>query len=140
MAEEREGDRESAPPAALVVGHGGYAEGVVSAVVQITGAADRLIALSNRDYGAAELEAAIRQLVESRGVRVIFSDLPAGSCAFAARRVVRDRADVRLVTGANVAALLHWLAHDEAHETDAVAGAVERGKGSITVVGSAGGR
>ena len=40
---------------AIVVGHGGFAEGLISAVAQISGMGDRLIGLSNTEIGRAHV-------------------------------------------------------------------------------------
>ena len=97
-------------------------------------------ALSNRGLGAEELERALRERVESGGARVIFTDLPAGSVTVAARRVMRDRADLVLVTGANVATLLDFVFHDESPAVEAARHAAEKGRGSLVVFEAAGGR
>jgi PTS system N-acetylgalactosamine-specific IIA component len=125
---------------ALVAGHGDFADGLVSAAAAIVGHADAFVTMSNRDLGADEIEQRMRSLVDERGVRVIFTDLPAGSCTIAARRILRDRSDVTLVTGANLAALLHFASHGAGTAHEAAVGAAERARGSVLVVGATGGR
>jgi N-acetylgalactosamine PTS system EIIA component len=122
---------------ALVVGHGDFAAGMVSAVGQITGRAALFHTLSNRDLGAEELTQRMREAVED-GVSVIFTDLPAGSSTIAARRVLRDRPELRLVTGANLAALLDFVFQGEASDAQALERAAEKGRASITVLGGNG--
>ncbi len=124
---------------ALVAGHGDYASGLVSAATEIIGEINAFVAMSNRNLGADEIERLMRELVKTRGVRVIFTDLPAGSCTIAARRIVRDQPDVTLVTGANLAALLHFASHEAGTAYEAAASAAERAKASVLVVGSPGG-
>ncbi|MGI9076541.1 MAG: PTS sugar transporter subunit IIA [Gemmatimonadaceae bacterium] len=121
---------------ALVAGHGDYATGLVSAAAEIIGEISAFVTMSNRNLGADEIERLMRELVDSRGVHVIFTDLPAGSCTIAARRVVRDHPDVTLVTGANLAALLHFASHDAGTAYEAASSAAERAKASVLVVGT----
>lgn len=128
----------SAGPA-LVAGHGDYAAGLVSAANEIIGANDSFVTMSNRSLGADEIERLMRELVISGGVRVIFTDLPAGSCTIAARRILRDHSEVTLVTGANLAALLHYASHGAGTAFEAASSAAERAKASVLVVGSPGG-
>jgi PTS system N-acetylgalactosamine-specific IIA component len=97
-------------PVAIVLGHGRVAEGLVSAVERITGITDRFVALSNEGLGTSEIEALLRERMEATGARVVFTDLPAGSCNFAACRLLRVRADIIVVTGVNLPALLHFAA------------------------------
>ena len=114
---------------AVVAGHGGFAAGLVSAVDQITGRGAELATMSNRDLGGAAIEERLREHVES-GVRVIFTDLPAGSVTIAARRIMCDHPELSLVTGANVAALLEFVMADAGD--DAAAGrAAEKGRQAL---------
>lgn len=105
---------------AIVLGHGQVAQGLVSAVELITGITGRFTALSNDGLGMPEIEELLRERLDATGARVIFTDLPAGSCNFAACRLLKLRADVVVVTGVNLPALLHFATH-----ADAPAGEVE---------------
>lgn len=116
---------------AIVAGHGDFAAGLVSAVAQITGRGECFVALSNRGYGANELEATLLAAVEQRGARVIFTDLPAGSCTLAARKVLRQREDVALVTGANVAALLDFVFQSGLSTAQSASHAAEKARAAI---------
>ncbi len=94
---------------AVVAGHGRFAEGLLSAVEQITGRGQAFVAVSNTGLAPAELESLIGASLDRTGARVVFTDLPAGSCTMAVRRLQRVRSDVVLVTGANVAVLMEFL-------------------------------
>ena len=124
---------------AIVAGHADFASGLVSAVAQITGRGDLFEPVSNRDLGAEEIERHLRDRVEATGALVIFTDLPSGSATMAARRVLAGRADLALVTGANLAALLDFAFHPEATPQEAARRAVEKGRASIAAVGAPGG-
>jgi PTS system N-acetylgalactosamine-specific IIA component len=104
-------------------------------VVQITGRDDVLIAMSNRGLSAADIERAMRELVNARAARVIFTDLPAGSCTIAARRLLAAQSDLVLVTGVNLPALLDYVTHGELPARAAAQHAAERAKSGVTVVG-----
>jgi PTS system N-acetylgalactosamine-specific IIA component len=116
---------------AIVIGHGEIAAGLVSAVQLITGRGDRLIPLSNRGLGTAEIEALLREQIEATGARVIFTDLPAGSCNFAACHLLKWRDDLVVVTGVNLPALLHFATQGELPAGDAAAQAAERGSAAL---------
>ena len=119
---------------ALVAGHGDFATGLVSAVQQITGRGDVFRAISARDLSGADLEALIRRTIEETGARVVFTDLQAGSCTMAARRVLRDRQDVLFIAGANLPMLLDFALSSEPEAVDAAKHAMERGKAAISTV------
>ncbi len=121
-------------PVAIIATHGELAAGFVSAVQQITGRGELFIPMSNSGMGAADIERAILELVDTRSVRVIFTDLPAGSCTIAARRVIKARPDVVLVTGASLPLLLDFMSHDELPPAQAASHAVERAVRSLVAV------
>jgi N-acetylgalactosamine PTS system EIIA component len=118
---------------AVVAGHGDFAAGLISAVQQIAGKGDAFVAVTSRDLGAAAIEGALRASIEASAARVIFTDLPAGSCTIAARRVAHDVPGIVVVTGTNLSALLTWaLGPDDG--AAAVERAVERGRGAMVVL------
>jgi len=118
----------SDPPRAIVVGHGRFAEGIVSAVEQIAGRADRFVALSNGGLGPAEIEALLRDAVAAHGATLIFTDLPAGSCTIAARRIQRDLPGLVIVTGAALPTILSYACGGDLLK------AAEQGRAALTVI------
>lgn len=114
-----------AAPVALIAAHGDLAAGLRSAVEQITGRGALLGTMTNRDMGAAEIEAAMREWLASTGARVVFTDLPAGSCALAARRVLRDDPELTIVTGTNLSTLLDFVCAAESGCGDGACGGVD---------------
>ena len=121
-------------PVAIIAAHGDLAAGFVSAVQQITGRGELFLPMSNSGLGATEIERAILEVVDTRGIGVIFTDLPAGSCTIAARRVIAARPHVVLVTGASLPLLLDFMSHEELAPAEAAAHAVERAVRSLTTV------
>jgi len=122
---------------ALVAGHGDFAAGIVSAVQQITGRGEAFAVLSNRDMSAADVERSMRDQVDAGAIDVIFTDLPAGSCTMAARRLQRERPAVVLVTGTNLATLLDFVFHTDVPATEAARHAADKGRSALAVTGGA---
>src|SRR2546430_15130735 len=96
-------------PRAIVAGHGDFAAGLVSAVQQITGRGNVFRSISARDLSANDLDALLRSVVDETGVRVIFTDLQAGSCSMASRRALPDPPDAPLGAGAHPPMLLEFV-------------------------------
>ena len=117
---------------ALIAGHGDFAAGAISAVHQISGLGARFHPLSNAGLDAAAIDFTLRTLLDKTGALVIFTDLPAGSCTLAARRIARDRPGLAVVTGANVAMLLDFAFQDDVGAA-AAAQAAARGREAILV-------
>jgi PTS system N-acetylgalactosamine-specific IIA component len=102
------GAASAAGPRAVVAGHGTVAAALVDAVGRIAGRAGAFRAVSNQGLSAGSLEAVLRQALAEHGASVIFTDLPAGSCTLAARRIARTDPAVAVVTGASVGMLLDF--------------------------------
>lgn len=120
---------------AVVAGHGTFADGMLSAIDHITGRSDLFIGVTNRDLSAQDVEALIRSKLLESGATVIFTDLPAGSCTMAARRIQREQPGVAVVTGVNLATLLDFAFHVESGDADAVNHAADKGRASLVVTG-----
>ncbi|MET0395335.1 MAG: hypothetical protein ABW277_00780, partial [Longimicrobiaceae bacterium] len=66
------------------------------------------------------------------GPGIIFTDLPSGSCAFAARRLSLDRPDTAVVCGVNLPMLLDFVFHRELPLPELVDRLVAKGQSAIT--------
>jgi PTS system N-acetylgalactosamine-specific IIA component len=128
------GPSESNKPRGIVIGHGNFSSGLVSAVDQICGMAGKLVGLSMMGLTPEDIETAITAELERTGARVIFTDLPAGSATIAARRIVKRDPEIMLVSGVNLATLLDFVFNSDASPTDAARSAAARGKASLIVV------
>lgn len=97
----------------ILVTHGAMAQGMVDAVVGISGAErGALVAVSNEGRSPEELRAAIRLAMgDEETPVVVFTDLGAGSCTLAARLSCRERRRVSVLTGVNLPMLLDFVFH-----------------------------
>lgn len=120
---------------AVVAGHGDYAAGIISAVDQITGRGSMLVPVSGAGRSAAEIEQAIRETMTERGLTVIFTDLQAGSCSMAARRMMKGLEGAVLVCGANLPTLLDFVLADGLTPEEAARRALERGRSAMVMLG-----
>lgn len=118
----------SSEPRAVVAGHGTFAAGIISAVAQISGRGEALTAVSNTGCSPADLESALRTAVEQTGATVIFTDLPAGSCTIAARRLNRTMPALTVVVGVGLPTLLAYVLGTPLEE------AVSKGRESQRIV------
>ena len=123
-------------PRAIVAGHGDFAAGLVSAVEQITGRGAQLIPVSVQKLSVEDIEALLRSRMQEANVRVIFTDLQAGSCTMASRRILRGMDDAVLIAGTNLPTLLDFVFADARTPADAARHAAERGRAAITVHGA----
>lgn len=125
---------------ALVAGHADFAAGLISAVDMITGRGAQLEPIQVRGLCGDDIQKLLREKLFETGARVIFTDLQAGSCTMAARRVLHDIDGVVLVAGANLPMLLDFVMSKSPDPAAAASSAAERGRSAVSVVGSAGGK
>jgi PTS system N-acetylgalactosamine-specific IIA component len=109
---------------------------MISAVDQITGRGGQFIAISNTGLSLEDIQSALAAALDASSARVIFTDLPAGSCTMAVRRMIRERPGVLLVTGINLSLLLDFAMQDDADPTHAVQAALDRGRASMVLHGA----
>jgi mannose/fructose-specific phosphotransferase system component IIA len=120
-------------PRALVVGHAGFASGLISAVDQISGRGWMLVGISNTGMTPDDIQAKVREYCE-QGVRVVFTDLPGGSATICARRVSAEQNEMIIVSGVNLPALLDFVLSSELPAAGAEHAAA-RGREMIDVYG-----
>ena len=120
---------------ALVAGHGDFAAGLISAVDAITGQGAMLEPIQVKGLCSEDIQNLLRERLVATGALVIFTDLQAGSCTMAARRVLREVAEVALVSGTNLPMLLDFVMSRESDSVAAARSAVEKGRSSMSVVG-----
>jgi mannose/fructose-specific phosphotransferase system component IIA len=122
---------EAAPLRAVLLGHGGMPEGMIDAVLHITGVdRDAIVPVSNRgmspDALAAEVERAI-----GPGNAIIFTDLPSGSCGFVARRLAHAASRLVVISGANLPVLIEFAMHRSMPLEQLVPRLLEKGRAAI---------
>jgi PTS system N-acetylgalactosamine-specific IIA component len=113
---------------AILAGHAGFAEGAISAVAQIAGMGDSLVAVSNTGLTLEALEGILRARLRETGATIIFTDLPAGSCTLAARRIARTDPGLTVITGVGLPTLLSWACGGD------LTAATERGREALAQV------
>ena len=123
---------ESTPKHALVAGHGDFAAGLISAVEAVTGRGDLLDPIEVKGLCGEDIQLLLSNRLKANGATIIFTDLQAGSCTMAARRLLREMPGVLLVSGANLPMLLDFVMA-RAEPQEAARAAVERAKAAISV-------
>ncbi len=94
----------------VVVCHGRLAAALADAAEGITGIKGALVPVSNTDCDRGTLESRILDAVDGRPT-VVFVDLASGSCLIATLARLRDRPNVKIVTGVNLAMLVDFVFH-----------------------------
>ena len=114
----------------VVVSHASVSQALVDAVASITGIDDALVPLSNEGCAPGTVQ---RDILDAVGEEpaVVFVDLPQGSCLISAAHAAKERADIAVVTGVNLAMLLWFVFHRELDAPTAAERAVQAGTAGI---------
>ncbi|HEX6134831.1 MAG TPA: hypothetical protein VFZ24_12760 [Longimicrobiales bacterium] len=100
---------ERAPVRAVLLGHGGMADGLVDAVRHITGCEETaIVPMSNRGMSPDALTVEVQRVLGA-GPGLIFTDLPSGSCGFVARRLAKNETGVVVISGVNLPMLIDFV-------------------------------
>ena len=121
---------------ALVAGHGDFAAGLISAVEAVTGRGELLEPIQVKGLCGEDIQLLLRERLRATGAHVIFTDLQAGSCTMAARRLLREEPHVLLVSGTNLPMLLDFVLSSAPTAHDAAHAAVERARSAIAAYGA----
>src|SRR6476620_8029559 len=120
----------------LVDGQADFAAGLIGAVEMISGCGNVLIPIQVRGLCGDDIQKLLYDTCMESGVRVIFTDLQAGSCTMASRRVLKQLGEGVLVAGANLPMLLDFAMSSTESAIEAASTAAERGRVAITVHGA----
>jgi PTS system N-acetylgalactosamine-specific IIA component len=120
---------------ALVAGHADFAAGLISAVEAVTGRGEMLEPIQVKGLCGEDIQILLAERLRATGAVVIFTDLQAGSCTMAARRLLREQPQVLLVSGANLPMLLDFVMSSATSSHDAARTAVDRARSSIAAYG-----
>ena len=108
-------------PVALLVTHGVLGDELVRTVEAILGRQTDVRTVSNSGLSAETLvsgiEAIVRELPAAAPI-VLFTDLAAGSCGIASRRVATDGRVLRKIAGVNLPMLLEFFHYRDALPLD----------------------
>ena len=121
---------------AIVAGHADFAAGLVSAVEQITGQGALLVPIQVKGLCGDDIQKLLHESMVTHNVRVIFTDLQAGSCTMAARKVLRALGEGTLVAGANLPMLLDFVLSSVSDAGEAARASAERGRAAVSVHGA----
>jgi mannose/fructose-specific phosphotransferase system component IIA len=119
----------------VIVSHAAVGQALVTAVESITGVTDALVPVSNDGCDRDALFAALAAAVGATPA-VLFIDLPGGSCLTGAVTYARDRSDLAVVTGVNLAMLLDFVFQRDLPPAEAARRAAAAGSKAIRVPGA----
>ena len=127
----------AAPTRALVITHGEIAREMINVVEMILGPIEGLEAMSNNGKSAADITQAVETWLQVEGAAFVLIDDYGGSCATAARLAARDRPEVAIIAGVNLAMLLGFVTwRDSTEFPELVRKIIQKSREAITQIGA----
>lgn len=124
-------------PVALLVTHGVLGEELLRTASTILGTQEDVLTLSNTGLSADTLQESIQRLVSGvpeEAPVVLITDLAAGSCGIASRRLGANGRTLRKITGVNLPMLLEFLHYRDTLPLDELLPRMEaKGKAGIVL-------
>ncbi len=115
----------------VVVAHGTLAQGLVDAATRIAGIeAGILVPISNDGKSPQSLQETLDDYLGD-GPVIVFTDLPSGSCAMAARMCCKDQDRRAIVSGVNLPILLDFVFNRHLPFQELVPRLLSKGAGSM---------
>ena len=116
----------------IILAHGLMARGLVDAVRKISGVdEDVVVPLSNEGKSPEALREEL-DLLLGQGPMIVFTDLPSGSCALAARMCCTPDTQQAVISGVNLPILLDFVFNRHLPLSELVPRLLSKGIGSLT--------
>jgi mannose/fructose-specific phosphotransferase system component IIA len=100
---------------AIVIGHGQFAQGLLSALEQIVGPVEFCEAFSTQGRARAEIESMVRDARQRLGnlPLLVFTDLQGGCSTMVCGSLLRAEPDVGVICGVNLPMLVRYVQYRE---------------------------
>jgi len=95
----------------IIIGHGDFANGIVSTAEQIVGKQRYVNVISNVGYSETQLEKKIRTILNrnKKYETIIFVDLPGGSCTISCFHLLKNNPNMNIICGVNLPMLIEFF-------------------------------
>ncbi len=96
---------------ALIIGHGDFAQGMLSTAESIVGKQSFVKVLSNIGLSCKQLDEKINKIIKQnkKYKTLIFVDLPGGSCTISCFNVLKNNRELNIICGVNLPMLLEFF-------------------------------
>lgn len=120
----------------VIVAHGAFGEGLLSALTRVVGPQSNLIAISNDGLDCETLEARIGEILAEEGdgrESFLFIDLDGGSCCQAARRLLDRNRVAAVFCGVNLPLLIEFVFLQDLPLEEFKGAILQKSKGALGV-------
>ncbi|MEO0155543.1 MAG: PTS mannose transporter subunit IIAB [candidate division WOR-3 bacterium] len=103
----------------IIIGHGNFSQALLNTVEKILGKQDMVDVISNESLSCESLTEILKKLINSDSQeKIIFVDLPGGSCAISCLNVLKENKNLKILCGINLPMLLEFFLLREKYNVD----------------------
>ena len=104
----------------VIVGHGEFAQAMLSTAEQIAGKQELIEAISNNGLDCELLDRKIKESIDcsKEYETIVFVDLPGGSCTISCLNLLKENKNIKVICGINLPMLLEFIMLREKYSAD----------------------
>ncbi|MGQ9664953.1 MAG: PTS sugar transporter subunit IIA [bacterium] len=121
----------------IIIGHGDFAASMLKTVEKILGKQEMVEVFSNEKLSCEALVEILRNaLAADEQEKIVFVDLPGGSCAISCSNLLKSHNELKILCGVNLPMLIEFFLLREKYKADELVPILlKKGKDNITVLG-----
>jgi len=103
----------------IIIGHGNFGHALLKTVEKILGRQEMVDVFSNENLSCDSLTEILKKTITSDNQeKIIFVDLPGGSCAISCLNLLKENKNLKIICGINLPMLLEFFLLREKYNVD----------------------
>jgi len=121
----------------IIIGHGDFAHSLLKTVEKILGKQKMVEAFSNEKLSCESLAEALKNSIgEDKQEKILFVDLPGGSCAISCLNLLKTDKNIKVLCGVNLPMLIEFFLLREKYTADELLPILlKKGRDNIIILG-----
>lgn len=121
----------------IIIGHGNFSQALLNTVEKILGRQEMVDVISNESLSCDSLTEILKKsMTPNNQEKIIFVDLPGGSCAISCLNLLKENKNLKILCGINLPMLLEFfLLRDKYNVDELVPILLKKAKDNIIALG-----
>lgn len=121
----------------IIIGHGDFAFSLLNVAEKILGKQEMVEVFSNEKLSCEAIVGILEaSILKDREEKIIFVDLPGGSCAISCSNLLKTYKELKILCGVNLPMLIEFFLLREKHKVDELVPILlKKGKDNIIMLG-----
>ncbi len=121
----------------IIIGHGNFGQALLNTIEKILGKQEMVEVISNDNLSCESLTEILKKSINiDNQEKIIFVDLPGGSCAISCLNVLKENKNLKILCGINLPMLLEFfLLREKYKANELVPVLLKKAKDNIIILG-----